>query len=623
LTDSGGHSESRLRHTTELTCRRHRGATATSSGAVSSRRPSGRLRSLRLNAGGRESASYIAVVEHARDLKRISDDELLCRLAELVGESRRVEADLVAHIGEVDTRRLYAREASPSLFAYCTERLHLSEAEAYLRIAAARASREHPVLLEMLRDGRMHLSGIARLAPHLTPDNREALLERATHRSKREIEELVAELAPRPDAPTTVRKLPERVVRTQLATRGSSSPGADSTPSEGGRGSGRGLRPDAVGVSRLPLDGIPIPSPQLGPDTPRLRPDAVVLSSSPSPTGLASVRPLAPARYKVQFTASGELRRKLERLQALMRSTVPDGDLPRIIEVAVTEKLERLESQRFARSGAPRKTLAQTDTSRSSRHIPAAVRRAVYERDCGRCRFVDQHGRRCTASDRLEFHHRHTFAHGGDCSVENIRLMCKMHNQYLAEHDYGSKGTTADSSPAVIVQDQRLTCLLRRGKRRLFPGFRRAAATRSASPASRSPASPTRRAPRTRGSACSSPATGVATRTPSPRQVRPDAGGAPGTRWPLGSVAASACRAPQGRASREFRSVESSDGDATTCQEQAQQCRYEQSACGPVGLFRGGSRSCPSLPALRRCASIVFADGACVQRADPAHPRPA
>ena len=61
-----------------------------------------------------------------------------------------------------------AREASPSMFAYCTEVLHLSEAEAYFRIAAARASRKHPVLLSMLADGRLHLTAIAKLAPHLT-----------------------------------------------------------------------------------------------------------------------------------------------------------------------------------------------------------------------------------------------------------------------------------------------------------------------------------------------------------------------------------------------------------------------------------------------------------------------
>src|SRR5215468_6032801 len=142
-------------------------------------------------------------------LRSMPDDDLLSRLAKILAKSRRHEADLVAHIGEVDARRLYAREASPSMFTYCTDVLHLSEAEAYLRITVARAAREHPVVLTMLADGRLHLSSIVKLAPHLTPESRDRLLERATHRSKRQIEELIAELAPRPDVPTTVRKLPE------------------------------------------------------------------------------------------------------------------------------------------------------------------------------------------------------------------------------------------------------------------------------------------------------------------------------------------------------------------------------------------------------------------------------
>jgi len=93
-------------------------------------------------------------MESESTLHAIPDDELLRRLGELVSHSRCVEADLVAHIGEVEKRRLYAREASPSMFAYCTERLHLSEAEAYRRITVARAARRHEVLLTMLRDGR-------------------------------------------------------------------------------------------------------------------------------------------------------------------------------------------------------------------------------------------------------------------------------------------------------------------------------------------------------------------------------------------------------------------------------------------------------------------------------------
>ena len=140
--------------------------------------------------------------------------------------------------------------------------------------------------------------------------------------------------------------------------------------------------PDLVGDPRGPASASSTPQ---------------VLRPLPPPV----VQPLAPGRYKVQFTASAGLAEKLERLQALMRSQVPDGDLGAIIEAAVSEKLARLEARRFATTSRPRKDLSKTDTSPASRHIPAAVRRAVRERDGNRCRFVDAAGRRCPQRDRL------------------------------------------------------------------------------------------------------------------------------------------------------------------------------------------------------------------------------
>ncbi len=372
--------------------------------------------------GRRKCGAYIPVVEEKRPLQSVPDDELLQRLGELMGQSRRVEADIVAHIAEVDERRLYAREAFPSMFAYCTDVLHLSEAEAYLRISAARASREHPMLLTMLADGRLHLTAIAKLAPHLTRENRDGLLERATHKSKRQIEEQIAEIAPRPDVPVIVRKLPERRTRPTA--------GLLVVPN---RGEGLGRVP----ILELRPDGVAALEMEAGHDPP----------ASPS-----VVQPLSPGRYKVQFTASGEFHQKLERLSALMSSggQPQECDLAAVIEQAVTEKLERLEARRFARTRAPRKGPAKPEdagTVPSSRHIPAAVRRAVRERDGDRCRYVDDQGRRCKERDHLEFHHRHPFGLGGDHSAGNVRLMCKAHNAYLAECDYGKEAMASHRRP--------------------------------------------------------------------------------------------------------------------------------------------------------------------------------
>jgi hypothetical protein len=375
-------------------------------------------------------------MERTRSLASFSDDELLRRLSDLLGQSRRDEADLVSHIGEVDRRRLYAREASPSMFGYCTEVLHLSEAEAYLRIAAARASREHPLLLTMLGDGRLHLTAIAKLAPHLTRENREALLTRAAHKSRREIEQLLAELVPRPDAPAVMRKLPERRAGTTSSPAPRIGPDTEALSlgprPEGGPSVDRQLRPDGVAVrepERRP-DAVAAADLDLSPRS------AAALPAAPRAQP-AVVEPLAPGRYKVQFTASAALCDKLERLRDLMRPSVPDGDLAAILEQAVTEKLQRLEARRFARTPAPRRTLSQSQTSPTTRQIPAAVKRAVYERDGGQCRYEDERGRRCTAREGLEFHHRRPFGHGGDHSLANVALACRCHNGYLAEVDYG------------------------------------------------------------------------------------------------------------------------------------------------------------------------------------------
>jgi 5-methylcytosine-specific restriction endonuclease McrA len=120
-----------------------------------------------------------------------------------------------------------------------------------------------------------------------------------------------------------------------------------------------------------------------------------------------------------------------------MRSSVPDGDLARIIDLAVSEKLQRIEAKRYGRTRTPRTIPAETQTNPGSRHIPAAVRRQVHERDGGRCAYRDERGVRCCGRDDLEFHHKHPFGRGGDHSPGNLALMCKTHNILLAEQDYG------------------------------------------------------------------------------------------------------------------------------------------------------------------------------------------
>jgi 5-methylcytosine-specific restriction endonuclease McrA len=374
-------------------------------------------------------------------LASLPDDELLLQLSSLTRRSRENEVELLLHLGEVDARRLYAREACPSMFVYCTRILRFSEAEAYLRIAAARAAREHPCVLAMMADGRLHLSAIARLAPHLTDANARAVLGRAVHRSKREILELVAELAPRPDAPAAIRALPRREADGPASTPGSA-PAALLTDAVRELNGSRivrvpgQLRPDRVAATdglcpdRVPAQRTPIAGRC---ETPKASAGSAFATSAREG---APIEPLAPGRYRVRFTADGALRDKLERLRQLLGAR--EQDLADVIDAAVTEKLQRLESRRLAQTTRPRQTLPEAGTTPKTRHLPAAVRRAVYERDGGRCRFVDRSGRRCPERHRLEFHHRHPFAMGGNHAVDNVQLVCRTHNRYIGEIDFGA-----------------------------------------------------------------------------------------------------------------------------------------------------------------------------------------
>ena len=142
-------------------------------------------------------------------LKSMVDDRLLERVEVLARRSNETTAELLAYLGEVEERGLHLGQACSSLFAFCVERLHMSESAAGKRITAARVGRRFPVVLEMIARGEIHLTTINMLAAHLTEANHAELLQRARHRSKRDIEKLVAELAPRPDLPSRVVALPQ------------------------------------------------------------------------------------------------------------------------------------------------------------------------------------------------------------------------------------------------------------------------------------------------------------------------------------------------------------------------------------------------------------------------------
>ena len=245
----------------------------------------------------------------------------------------------------------------------------------------------------------MSLTSVRLLGRHLTPENHQAVLAKAKGSSRQHIE--VAELAPQPDVPSSVRKLP---ILTAMSF--ASAPLAQAPPN-------RSSEPTAA-ITSSPAAFVPTPRP--------------------------IVRATAPERYRVQFTIGAETHEKLRRLQALLRREIPDGDPGAIFDRALTLLLEKVEKTKLGAAARPwpcPPIRPKTDNSARSRDLPRAVKRASWRRDGGQCAFVSPTGRRCSERTFLEFHHVQPYAKRGPATVENISLRCWRHNQYEAELIFG------------------------------------------------------------------------------------------------------------------------------------------------------------------------------------------
>jgi hypothetical protein len=346
---------------------------------------------------------------------------------------------MLVYIGEIDRRKLYLEHAYPSMFAFCTKRFRMSEAVAARRIRAGRTTCRFPCILGMVRRGELHLSGVHQLAGHLTDGNHQEVLRRARHRSMREIDQLIAEIAPKPDVAAIIRALPEQ----RMDRAGSTTP----------RGPmGQALSDGALAESSY----------ERGSDSREGN------AGSPTRRQRNLATPLSPRRYKLQVTIGQKARDELAELQNLLSHQIPDGDPAAVVERALEALLAETKKKKGALADKPRggrKNVAPTDKPRGGRKnvaptdkppvrpkkgggrrkngggrtrtIPAHIRREVFRRDEGRCAFVDCEGRRCESAWQVEFHHCVPYGRDGPHSAGNVELRCRAHNQFEAEVEYG------------------------------------------------------------------------------------------------------------------------------------------------------------------------------------------
>jgi hypothetical protein len=168
---------------------------------------------------------------------------------------------------------------------------------------------------------------------------------------------------------------------------------------------------------------------------------------------LFSLPPLAPQQYQMQFSTTEEHVQLVARAKSLLAHCAPGKSLGELHLQAMKLLVQALEKQKFAVTIRPREQ-PSTPTSetrdeapktrddapqtrdeievknvgveggpepvRRSRHVPAALRRTVFERDGGRCTYVDERGERCRETHGLQLHHRHPFGKLGLHTPTNL-----------------------------------------------------------------------------------------------------------------------------------------------------------------------------------------------------------
>ena len=340
----------------------------------------------------------------------LSDSSLRAKIQSVLAADRHTTVELLLVLDEIDRRGIYRVDGASSLFQYCVDHLGMSEDVAYKRIRAARAGRRFPQLLGALADGRLHLTAVVLLWPHLKRSNVEELIGATARLSKQKILRVLAEKFPRPDVVTRIQALP------MVPRNPDSTPEAVEKPTQ--------LVPE------------PVAHHTSAPSDPRV-PESANDSARP-----AVLAPLAPRRFALQVTIAQETHDRLRRAQELIGFA--SRDVATVLDRALALLVQDLEKKKLGATDRPRSRAASTTVPRT---IPAEVRRAVAARDGNRCAYLSPWGHRCTETRGLEFDHRVPLARGGVSDVSNVRQLCRTHNQLEAERVFGREFMESRRSP--------------------------------------------------------------------------------------------------------------------------------------------------------------------------------
>ncbi|MBI4387063.1 MAG: HNH endonuclease [Elusimicrobia bacterium] len=425
------------------------------------------------------------------NLAQLSDETLLGKVEALAETERFSLADFLVHLGELDQRAACQNKGYASAFAFLTRHLGYSECDAMRRVRAARAARKYPSILRMLAAGELHLVGVAMLQPVLTSENHERLLRKASRRSTREVERMVAELT-----------ISAREPRDRIRALSSTQPSDFGSPPAGAPVlGGSQSTPEEFVFSASSSPELVLPPTESG-----MGGESVVRAESAERVASTELAGSGSGRVVFTFAAGEETRSWFEQARDLLRHRFPAGRMEEVIGEALRrlveeERLAKINRRRknetscaapggdtrrnivrlvpagrkytlpagmrqAAREGSntlrvapggnmdrdrpagslgertlpargsmrrmPDKNRAAMSFpgGRQGRHIPSWVRKKVWQRDAGRCAYIGPERIRCGETAWLEWDHIIPWVLGGSSNdPANIRLLCRAHNQ--------------------------------------------------------------------------------------------------------------------------------------------------------------------------------------------------
>jgi 5-methylcytosine-specific restriction endonuclease McrA len=344
-------------------------------------------------------------------------------LRSCAGEERDRQVDFLRYLDPFDAREAYREAGHGSLWQFCLRELCLREGAAGRRIGAMRVLREFPRLEAPLRDGRLSLTTVVTLRPVLTNEGLDAIVASAAFKSDEDTKHLVATLLPRSAPKEGIRKLPEPAPRLPVpAPEPARSPGREES-----------VEPEPVDVAAR-TEAAESPEDRMPKDL-----LGSALTSPARPSSRPSLEPLCADQWSMRVTIDAALKEDLEALKSLLSHKLPKGELAEVLREAVRCAIERHGKRRGAvKPSRERKPPERKARSAGRREpVPAAVKRAVWQRDGGRCTYVSPDGRRCESRWQLELDHVEAAALGGPSTVANTRLRCKPHNLLHADETFG------------------------------------------------------------------------------------------------------------------------------------------------------------------------------------------